>query len=46
MRDPAQAAGLIDRAVGELGRLDFLIANAAVTVEQPITEMPRRRSIR
>jgi NAD(P)-dependent dehydrogenase (short-subunit alcohol dehydrogenase family) len=39
VRDPAQAAGLIDRALNELGRLDFLVANAAMTVEQPITEM-------
>jgi NAD(P)-dependent dehydrogenase (short-subunit alcohol dehydrogenase family) len=40
VRDPAQAGGLIDRAVDDLGRLDFLVANAAVTVERPITEMP------
>jgi NAD(P)-dependent dehydrogenase (short-subunit alcohol dehydrogenase family) len=39
VRDPAQAKGLIDRATGELGRLDFLIANAALTIEQKITDM-------
>lgn len=39
VRDPAAAAGLIDRATGELGRLDFLIANAGLTIEAPIVEM-------
>ena len=39
MRDPAQAAGLIDAAVTELGRLDFLVSNHAITIERPIVEM-------
>lgn len=39
VRDPAQAKDLIERATGELGRLDFLIANAALTIEQKLTEM-------
>jgi NAD(P)-dependent dehydrogenase (short-subunit alcohol dehydrogenase family) len=38
VRDPAQARGLIDRAVQDLGRLDFLISNAAVTIEGRIWE--------
>jgi NAD(P)-dependent dehydrogenase (short-subunit alcohol dehydrogenase family) len=40
VRDPAQAASLVDRAVDELGRLDFLISNAAMTIEAPIAETP------
>jgi NAD(P)-dependent dehydrogenase (short-subunit alcohol dehydrogenase family) len=36
--DPGQARGLIDRAVGDLGRLDFLIANAGVTIEGLLAE--------
>jgi NAD(P)-dependent dehydrogenase (short-subunit alcohol dehydrogenase family) len=40
VRDPGQARSLVDRAVKEMGRLDFLVANAAVTIERPITEMP------
>ena len=39
VRDPAQAKALIDRATGDLGRLDFLIANAALTIEQKLTDM-------
>ncbi len=37
VRDPAQAARLFEMA-RELGRLDFLIANAALTIEAPIIE--------
>jgi NAD(P)-dependent dehydrogenase (short-subunit alcohol dehydrogenase family) len=40
VRDPKQAAELIDVAVKKFGRLDFLIANAALTIEAPIIEMP------
>jgi len=39
VRDPAQAAAIVDTAVREFGRLDFLIANAAITIEKPIVEM-------
>jgi NAD(P)-dependent dehydrogenase (short-subunit alcohol dehydrogenase family) len=39
VRDAAQAAAIVDTAVRELGRLDFLIANAALTIEAPIVEM-------
>lgn len=39
MRDPAQAAGLIDAAVSDLGGLDFVISNHAITIERPIVEM-------
>jgi NAD(P)-dependent dehydrogenase (short-subunit alcohol dehydrogenase family) len=39
MRDPAQAASLVERAVKDLGRLDFLVSNHAVTIEKPIVEM-------
>jgi NAD(P)-dependent dehydrogenase (short-subunit alcohol dehydrogenase family) len=39
VRDAAAAKGLIDRAAGDLGRLDFLIANAGVTLEGPIAEL-------
>jgi NAD(P)-dependent dehydrogenase (short-subunit alcohol dehydrogenase family) len=38
VRAPAEAAALIDRAVRDLGGLDFLITNAAVTIEAPIAE--------
>lgn len=38
VRDPAEAKSLIDRAVGDLGRLDFLISNAAVTIEGRLWE--------
>lgn len=40
VRDPAQAATLVERAVNEFGRLDYLIANAAMTIESPIADMP------
>jgi NAD(P)-dependent dehydrogenase (short-subunit alcohol dehydrogenase family) len=46
VRDPAQAADLIEAAVRELGRLDFLIANAAMTIEAPIAEMSPEVSTR
>ena len=39
MRDQAEAARLIDAAVSELGRLDFLVSNRAITIERPIVEM-------
>jgi len=39
MRDPSQAASLIDAATSELGRLDFVISNHAITIERPIVEM-------
>lgn len=40
VRDPASGALLVRRAVDDLGRLDFLVSNHAVTVEAPVTEMP------
>jgi NAD(P)-dependent dehydrogenase (short-subunit alcohol dehydrogenase family) len=39
VRDPSQAAELVNRAVKEFGRLDFLIANAALTIEAPLAEI-------
>lgn len=39
VRDPQVGKSLIDRAMGELGRLDYLIANAGLTLEAPIVEM-------
>jgi NAD(P)-dependent dehydrogenase (short-subunit alcohol dehydrogenase family) len=39
VRDPAQAAALIDTAIRGFGRLDFLIANAALTIEAPIVQL-------
>jgi NAD(P)-dependent dehydrogenase (short-subunit alcohol dehydrogenase family) len=38
--DPAAAASLIDRATREFGRLDYLVANAAVTLEGKIQDLP------
>jgi len=38
--DPCAARSLIDRTTRDLGRLDFLVANAAVTLEGKLTEMP------
>jgi NAD(P)-dependent dehydrogenase (short-subunit alcohol dehydrogenase family) len=38
VRDASRTRSLVDRAVSDLGRLDFLITNAAVTVEGPIVE--------
>jgi NAD(P)-dependent dehydrogenase (short-subunit alcohol dehydrogenase family) len=38
VRDPKKAKSLVDRAVSELGRLDFLVTNAAVTIEGPIED--------
>lgn len=40
---PDQAAALIDQAVRAFGRLDFLVSNAAVTLEAPIVETPPER---
>lgn len=40
LRDPSRGAELVARAVGDLDRLDFLIANHAVTIEKPIADMP------
>jgi NAD(P)-dependent dehydrogenase (short-subunit alcohol dehydrogenase family) len=40
MRDAGQAASVIDRAMEEFGRLDFLVANHAVTIESPLVDMP------
>lgn len=37
--DPVQAKALVDRAVAEFGGLDFLIANAGVTLEGPLATM-------
>lgn len=37
--DPDAAADVIDRAMTEFGRLDFLVANAALTLEGPIVEL-------
>lgn len=39
VRDPEHAKALIDRATGDLGRLDFLIANAGATLEGLLAEM-------
>jgi len=38
VRDATKGKSLIERTVTELGRLDFLITNAAVTVEAPIVD--------
>jgi NAD(P)-dependent dehydrogenase (short-subunit alcohol dehydrogenase family) len=38
--DPAQAQALIDQAVQAFGRLDFLVSNAALTLEAPIVDTP------
>lgn len=38
VRDPAQARSLVESAAGRLGRLDFLISNAAVTIEGRLWE--------
>lgn len=37
---PGEAAALIDQAMRAFGRLDFLIANAALTLEAPIVDTP------
>lgn len=37
--DPDQARDLVERATAGLGRLDFLIANAALTLEGPLADM-------
>lgn len=39
VRDPVAARGLIDQALSDLGRLDFLVANAGVTLEGPLASM-------
>jgi NAD(P)-dependent dehydrogenase (short-subunit alcohol dehydrogenase family) len=39
VRDPALGRALVERAVDELGRLDFLIANAAMSIEAPLKDM-------
>ncbi len=39
VRDPAFGEALIERTLAELGRLDFLIANAAITIEAPLAEL-------
>lgn len=36
---PDEAAALVDQAVQTFGRLDFLIANAALSLEAPIVEL-------
>src|SRR5690606_3909253 len=41
--DPAASAGLIDAAVETFGRLDYLVANAALTLEGPIVEQTPER---
>jgi NAD(P)-dependent dehydrogenase (short-subunit alcohol dehydrogenase family) len=41
--DPVQAQALIDQAVREYGRLDFLVSNAALTLEGPIVDTPPER---
>jgi NAD(P)-dependent dehydrogenase (short-subunit alcohol dehydrogenase family) len=38
VRDPQQRRALIEATTDEFGRLDFLIANAAMTIEGPIVE--------
>lgn len=40
---PAEAAALIDQAVRTFGRLDFLVSNAAFTLEAPIVETAPER---
>ncbi len=37
--DPDQARQVIDRALSEFDRLDFLVANAGLTLEGPLSEM-------
>lgn len=39
----AEATALVDQAVRMFGRLDFLIANAALTLESPIVDTPPER---
>ncbi len=39
MREANQAAEVVSRAIGDLGRLDFLVANHGMTIEKPIVEM-------
>lgn len=39
VRDPAAATRLVERAVRELGRLDYLIANAAVSIEGKLADL-------
>lgn len=38
VRDAKQASSLIERAMAEFGRLDYLIANAAITIEAPLAD--------
>lgn len=40
LREPNAAANIVTRAVDELGRLDFLVANHAITIEMPVFAMP------
>jgi NAD(P)-dependent dehydrogenase (short-subunit alcohol dehydrogenase family) len=37
--DPGQARDLVQRAIRDLGRLDYLVSNAAFTLEGPIAEI-------
>lgn len=37
--DPNQAKALVDQAVAELGGLDFVVANAGLTLEGPLADM-------
>jgi NAD(P)-dependent dehydrogenase (short-subunit alcohol dehydrogenase family) len=41
--EPAEAAALIDQAARTFGRLDFLVSNAAFTLEAPIIETAPER---
>jgi citronellol/citronellal dehydrogenase len=43
VRDEAAVRGMIDRAVGEFGRLDILVNNAGAIWLQPILETPSKR---
>ena len=40
VREAAAGRDLVDQAVSTLGRLDFLVANAGVTLEGPLATMP------
>jgi NAD(P)-dependent dehydrogenase (short-subunit alcohol dehydrogenase family) len=39
LRDASKASEIVRRAIDELGKLDFLVANHAITIEAPVIEM-------